>query len=119
MSLSERIQELRKKNEDSQEQLADKLGVSRQAVSKWENGQGSPDVNNVLKISEIYNVSTDYVLKGSVEQPVNREKPRKPMDATVKKALSIILVVAGIAVVTIIFISGLYFLARYVMAPGF
>jgi len=110
MSIAERLQDLRKRNEDSQEQLAEKLGVSRQAVSKWESGQGSPEINNVLKISEIYNVSTDYILRGIM--PV--DPPKKKMDVIVKKALSVLLVVAGIAIVTVIFISSLYFLGRYV-----
>ena len=117
MSLSERLQELRKKNEDSQEQLADKLGVSRQAVSKWESGQGSPDLSNVLKISEIYEVSTDYILKGisPVQQP---EKTKKRMDANTKKALSILLVVAGVALVTVLLIVTLYFIGRFVFSSN-
>jgi len=103
MDFSERIQELRKENRDSQEQLAEKLGVSRQAVSKWESGQGIPDVNNIMKISEVYSVSTDYILKGIALIP-QTETPKKMMDAGLKKALLIILVIGGIALVAFFFI---------------
>ena len=50
----------------SQEDLADKLGVSRQAISKWEGMLSVPDLQNVLKISDLFNVSTDYLLKDSI-----------------------------------------------------
>lgn len=113
MTLPERLQDLRKKNEDSQEQLADKLNVSRQAVSKWESGQGSPDLNNIVKISEVYNVSTDYILKGT---PMAQPAPsiKEPMDASVKKALTTILVFAGITLVGLGFFVGLIFISRIV-----
>ena len=50
----------------SQEELAEKLGVSRQAISKWEGMLSMPDLQNVLKISDLFNVSTDYLLKDSI-----------------------------------------------------
>lgn len=64
MDLASRLQELRKEAGYSQEQLAELLGVSRQAVSKWESGQTNPDINNVGRLSEIYNKSTDYIIFG-------------------------------------------------------
>lgn len=64
MTLSDRLQALRKSQNLSQEQLAEKLDVSRQAISKWESGQANPDINNILKLSDIYEVSTDYILTG-------------------------------------------------------
>lgn len=67
MILADKIIELRKKNGWSQEELADKLGVSRQAVSKWESAQAVPDMNRVLKLSEIFGVSTDFLLKDELE----------------------------------------------------
>ena len=63
MIISEKITELRKKNGWSQEDLAEKLAVSRQAVSKWESAQSVPDMNRVLQLSELFGVSTDYLLK--------------------------------------------------------
>lgn len=63
MKLSEKIMILRKQKGWSQEELAEKLEVSRQAVSKWESGQASPDIEKILKISQLFEVSTDVLLK--------------------------------------------------------
>ena len=63
MSISAKIQQLRKNNGLSQEQLAEKLEVSRQAISKWENGTSYPDIEKLVLISELFNVSTDYLIK--------------------------------------------------------
>ena len=59
MILADKIIDLRKKNGWSQEELAEKLGVSRQAVSKWEGAQSVPDLARVLQMSELFGVSTD------------------------------------------------------------
>ena len=61
----QRIKELRKENNMSQEELANKLDVSRQSVSKWESGLSMPDLDNVIKISDMFNVSIDFLLKDS------------------------------------------------------
>lgn len=63
MILSEKILQLRKQNGWSQEELAEKLNVSRQSVSKWESGASIPDLGKILAMSEIFGVSTDYLLK--------------------------------------------------------
>lgn len=65
MELHERLRELRKKAGYSQEELAEELNISRQAVSKWENGSANPDVNNLIRLGELYQVSTDSILFGS------------------------------------------------------
>jgi len=78
MTMAERLQRLRKEHHFSQEQLAEKLQVSRQAVSKWENGQTAPDLNNIIAMSNLYEVTTDYILIGKERSPKeNREKDRK------------------------------------------
>jgi transcriptional regulator with XRE-family HTH domain len=63
MNLNEKIQKLRKDQGLSQEQLAEQLHVTRQAVSKWETGEGLPDIENILQLSELFGVSVDYLLK--------------------------------------------------------
>ena len=68
MILADKIIDLRKKNGWSQEELAEKLGVSRQAVSKWEGAQSVPDMARVLQMSELFGVSTDYLLKDNLEK---------------------------------------------------
>ena len=69
MILADKIIELRKKNGWSQEELAEQLNVSRQSVSKWEGAQSVPDMNRILKMSEIFGVSTDFLLKDEMEFP--------------------------------------------------
>ena len=70
MILAEKITALRKQKGWSQEELAHQLEVSRQAVSKWESASAIPDLERILKMSEIFEVSTDYLLKEDVqEQP--------------------------------------------------
>lgn len=64
MTLGERIQSLRKMQGISQDELADRIGVSRQAVSKWENEQSIPDLDKVIILSDYFGVTTDYILKG-------------------------------------------------------
>ena len=66
LNIAERIQNLRKAKGLSQEELADKIGVSRQAVSKWENEQSSPDIEKIIILSDFFEVSTDYILRGTV-----------------------------------------------------
>ena len=63
MAISDKIQNLRKENGLSQEAFAEKLGVSRQSVSKWESGAAMPDIDKIVSISETFGVSTDYLLK--------------------------------------------------------
>ena len=67
MILADKITELRKKNGWSQEELAEKLDVSRQSISKWEGALSVPDMNRILKMSEIFGVSTDYLLKDTID----------------------------------------------------
>lgn len=69
MILADKIILLRKKNGWSQEELAEKLNVSRQAVSKWEGAQSVPDLGKVLQMSRIFGVTTDYLLKDELGEP--------------------------------------------------
>lgn len=68
MTLGEKLARLRKARGMSQEQLAAALGVSRQAVSKWELGEAVPDVSRVVAMSELFGVTTDYLLKDVSEE---------------------------------------------------
>lgn len=91
MNIADRIQYLRKQKGYSQEELADKIGVSRQAVSKWESEQSTPDLEKIIAMSDLFDVTTDYILKGI-----------EPVSTTNKKAiktlyLGFILIFATIA----------------------
>ena len=73
MTLADRIQQLRKQKGISQEELADRVGVSRQAVSKWESAQSVPDLDKILLLSDYFEVTTDYLLgRTSVSKPYPR-----------------------------------------------
>lgn len=68
MILAEKITTLRKQNGWSQEELAAKLNVSRQSVSKWESAASIPDLEKIIKLSQIFGVSTDYLLKDELDE---------------------------------------------------
>lgn len=68
MILADKIIELRKKSGWSQEELAEKMDVSRQSISKWEGAQSVPDMGRVVRLSELFGVSTDYLLKDELEK---------------------------------------------------
>lgn len=74
MNMADRIQYLRKTKGISQEELADKMGVSRQAVSKWESEQSTPDLEKIIIMSNFFGVTTDYILKGI--EPVEDEEQK-------------------------------------------
>ncbi len=84
MILADKIIENRKKNGWSQEELADKLGVSRQSVSKWESAQAVPDMKKILQLSEIFGVSTDYLIKDEIE---TLEPAAAPVDAGLEETV--------------------------------
>ena len=67
MILADKIIQQRKKNGWSQEELAEKMNVSRQAVSKWESAQTVPDLQKILQLASLFGVTTDYLLKDEVE----------------------------------------------------
>ena len=79
MNISDRIQSLRKAKGITQEQLADAVGVSRQAVSKWEAEQSVPDLERVVAMAEFFDVTTDYLLRGI--EPTPAAQARAPVTA--------------------------------------
>lgn len=92
MTFGENLVNLRKGKGVSQEQLAEVLGLARQTISKWELNQSTPDLQNIIKISEFFQVSTDYLLKGEAAESgdtyekdgtvkvENEDVKRKPID---------------------------------------
>lgn len=64
MNIGKRIQEIRRQKNLTQEQVAEDLAVSRQAVSKWESGKAIPDIENLMYISNLYDISLDELIKG-------------------------------------------------------
>ena len=75
MEFHERLYDVRKKAGMTQSDLAEKLDVSRQAVSRWEMGTAKPEFENLIAISDIFGVSVDYLLKGSETPITEKEQP--------------------------------------------
>ena len=67
MNFPEKLQKLRKERGWSQEELANRITVSRQAVSKWELGTAVPDTDNIVQLSELFGVTTDYLIKDNLD----------------------------------------------------
>ena len=86
MILADKIIKLRKQNNWSQEELAERVGVSRQAVSKWEGAQSVPDLQKVIQLSNLFNVSTDYLLKDGFENEKTAENIEDMKSVTLSDA---------------------------------
>lgn len=114
MNLAERLQTLRKNAAFSQEEVAELLGVSRQAVSKWESGQGNPELENLVKLSDIYHVSADYILTGKESQPV-LPKEAKEHSPEFRKTLERVAVILACAAGTVFLIAALTLIEKYLM----
>lgn len=122
MILAEKISILRKQNGWSQEELAEKLGISRQSVSKWELGATIPDIDKIINMSRLFSVSTDYLLKDELEEidfsgtdetelfegdkvrSVSLEEANDFMDCTEKVSQKIALAVSALILSPVIFI---------------
>ena len=101
MGFSENLQILRKKQNMSQEQLAEKLEVSRQAVSKWESGSGYPETEKLITICELFNCSIDEILKGKFSENIGGDK--KEYESLMNKfskgiALAVALILIGVTI---------------------
>ncbi len=80
MILADKIINLRKKCGWSQEELAEQMGISRQSVSKWESGMSIPEIDKIIKLSELFGVSTDYLLKDELEEALPTESKELPQE---------------------------------------
>ncbi len=69
MTLGQKLKEIRKRFGLSQEQLAEIINVSRQAITKWESDNGLPDVSNLQELSKVFGVTVDYLLNGENKLP--------------------------------------------------
>lgn len=108
LAFGNRLLNLRSKAGYSQEQLGELLGVSRQAISRWESGQGKPEIDNIVKLAQIYRVSIDYVLTGEEPSlPVWESpniSPRRELPREYRFAISALAIIAGGALIFLIFI---------------
>lgn len=102
MILADKIIEERKRNGWSQEELAEKLDVSRQSVSKWEGAQSIPDINRIIQMADLFGVSTDYLLKENEVRSEDKyelsesvEKDRKTRKVSMEEASEFIKLMEG------------------------
>ena len=95
IEIANRLQKLRKENGYSQEELADKLGISRQAVSKWERAESSPDTDNLIILARLYNMSLDELLYDTEtneeikERTIDKEQAKEEGIKVDKSAISL------------------------------
>lgn len=131
MNIAERLKDLRKEAGYSQEQVAELLNVSRQAVSKWESAQGYPDIENIVKLAQMYEVSTDYLLLGKepptrnaaeadiseTDIPQSESQTKREMSPETKKTIRIIAIIVAIigasALFTVFLIAALSVVERF------
>lgn len=98
MELSQKLYLLRKKSGLSQEQLAERLDVSRQAISKWESGISIPESDKLVTISKYFEVSLDYLMKEDYEEPHNMNEHTNNTDKAnrASRVVGLIVCIAGI-----------------------
>ena len=92
MKLSEKIANLRKQNGLSQEDLAEKLDISRQSVSRWESGSAMPDASNLIQLSTLFDVTTDYLLNDDYVSDNDIPKVKEITENNTKTLLYFLLV---------------------------
>ena len=120
MKLSDKIVRLRKSNGMSQEELADKLGVSRQAISRWEMGTAMPDATNILQLSRLFQVTTDYLLNDEYQSDNDLPKVKEVKTDGIHQIM-IFLITLEVMVLIIQFMSVviLSFIPFIAMVGGF
>ena len=120
MELGNKIKYYRNEKELSQEELAERVYVSRQTISNWENNKSYPDINSIVLLSEIFEISIDNLIKGDVEQmkkEINSEEVKKlNLYATI---MAILMLVATILLMPMLKFIGLYgFIPYFVLVGG-
>ena len=101
INLAEKLMSLRKEKGMSQMELAEKLNVSRQAISRWEVGAAVPSTDNLKMLSELYGVSVDYLLNDAVENPSKNTENQELLSERQRKNPMILLVFAAIIVAAV------------------
>ena len=103
MNLGDKLIELRKENKMSQEKFAEILGVTRQTISNWENYKNEPDISMIIKISDVFHISLDILLKGDTKMVSNMDKQMKD-----SKKYKSILFTLGLVFSVILILFGSY-----------
>ena len=128
MSIGQRISELRKSNALSQEYVAERLGVTRQAVSKWETNQSAPDTYNLIALAELFGVSVEYIATGKQPEQLRPPELQQPDIHTtqshgkfgMQKIIGFILLGAGLfsLILAVLLSEILLYLSVYLIVGG-
>ncbi len=115
MNISEKLLILRKQHNLSQEELAEKLGVSRQAISRWEAGQSLPDTVNIIQLTKLYRVSADYLLNDEYDEENDIPVVKKAEDRAAKKTRAHMVYIFSLSLNVIAMLAGMigYFISRH------
>lgn len=116
MQIGNKILELRKQNNLSQEQLAEKMGVARQTISKWELGETSPDLEQSRQLSQIFNVSLDDLTNNDIKNVlITKTNHTERMIKTIMGILKIILL--AVVIIVIVLVADIYFRDYFSVKP--
>lgn len=120
MTIGQRISDLRRKYSYSQEYVAEKLNVSRQAVSKWEQDQAAPDTYNLIALAELFHVTVEYLAVGKIEEPIPEEKQMPQSKMPMQKIIGLILLGAGLLAIIlgVLFSETLILFSLWLLAGG-
>ena len=122
MTLSEKIYELRTQHNLSQGDLANELNVSRQSISKWENGNSTPDLEKIVKLAEIFNVSLDELIKNEEKEETiinTHEQLSATKPNAREKKIGKGLLIAGVISIFVFLLLGLGITGFFVAIPLF
>lgn len=111
MELEKRLKDARVKAGLTQEQVAEKVMVSRQTISNWENGKSLPDIISIMKLSDLYQISLDELLKGDTKMKEKIEKDVKVAKGNKRLLLTTAILIFAIAIIYLIsaFVGGAFY----------
>ena len=123
MTMGEKILNMRKARGWSQEELAEQIGVSRQAVSRWESGTAKPDADKILAICDQFGVSADYLLRENLSEKkdgqesicISANQPRMPV-VTPVQILGILMILFGMILIFVLIIMSTTGIYEYTVA---
>lgn len=117
MNMAEKLNTLRREHGDTQSTLAEKLGVSRQAVSLWELGEAAPSMDNLKRLGELYGVPMGYLLNDSMESPTAVAVAERPEEKAPEKRAwrkpALIGIAIGLAIAAVILLFWMTYHAGY------
>ena len=101
MNFSEQIKKIRTNNKITQQQMADKLGISRQAISNWENDRNLPDIEMLITIAQVFNITLDELILGGIDMNNMTEKLIKDGSENNKIKMNLSGIKIGISLITL------------------